>query len=106
MLICDHRFGFKRRDDSGYYCPLCRVSVTLGNNGNELNLDISEDHIVNFDETGYGLQHPLVCRPNLLDCIFNQYLADSEKPDMVPGQYIMRWNYGVEEAEYTLVSED
>ena len=33
MLICDHRFGFKRRDDSGYYCPLCRVSVTLDKGG-------------------------------------------------------------------------
>lgn len=32
-----------------------------------------DSHIIEFDEGGWAIQHPLSCRPNLLDC--NVYRA-------------------------------
>lgn len=47
-------------------------------------------HIVTFDEVGYGLQHPPACRPNLLGCRYNRYLAyDLDEVPELPGRYVM-----------------
>jgi hypothetical protein len=38
-MQCEHKFGFKKRDDTGgYYCPVCRATVILDKNGKELKL--------------------------------------------------------------------
>jgi hypothetical protein len=50
------------------------------------------EHIVEFNATGYGLQHPLSCRPNLLDCEYNVYLASLDEPELEPGRYTMYLN--------------
>lgn len=39
-----------------------------------------------------GLQHPLECRPDLIGCPFNQYLAALAEPDRPPGRYAMAWD--------------
>ena len=49
----------------------------------------AEGHIVTFTETGYGLTHPPSCRPDLIGCWFNRYLADMSQPDEDPGRYRM-----------------
>jgi hypothetical protein len=51
----------------------------------------TDEHIVTFSETGYGLQHPIRCRPNLIGCMFNEWLATQMAPDRDPGQYVMTW---------------
>jgi hypothetical protein len=48
----------------------------------------AEGHVVDFTEDGYGLQHPPSCRPNLIECEFNEYLA-AGCPDVYPGRYSM-----------------
>ena len=53
-------------------------------------------HIVEFTDTGYGLQHPLDCRPDLIGCPFNQYLAGLDEPDRPPGRYVMAWDEAVD----------
>jgi len=53
-----------------------------------------DEHIVEFSETGYGLQHPIRCRPNLLGCQFNEWLASEMGPDEEPGRYLMTWRKG------------
>jgi hypothetical protein len=45
-------------------------------------------HIVEFSTTGYGLQHPVTCRPNLLDCSYEKWLA-ARQPRQKPGRYVM-----------------
>src|ERR1035437_7936571 len=56
-------------------------------------------HIVNFTKDGYGLQHPPSCRPNLIECEFNEYLARFRGTiAILPGRYRMgrsggRWWY-------------
>lgn len=52
----------------------------------------AEGHVVDFTEDGYGLMHPPSCRPNLIGCDFNAYLAERDEPDMPPGRYSMRWS--------------
>lgn len=51
----------------------------------------AEGHVVDFTTTGYGLMHPPSCRPDLLGCDFNSYLASCDEPDLLPGRYSMRW---------------
>lgn len=52
------------------------------------------EHIVTFGETGYGLQHPVSCRPDLIGCVYNEWLAGQMAPDREPGQYLMTWTEG------------
>lgn len=47
----------------------------------------AEGHIVDFSDSGYGLQHPPSCRPDLIGCPINVYLASLDEPDMPPGRY-------------------
>lgn len=49
----------------------------------------AEGHVVTFSETGYGLRHPPSCRPDLIGCQFNAYLARRGEPDEEPGTYQM-----------------
>jgi hypothetical protein len=46
------------------------------------------DHIIDFGETGYGIQHPAPCRPNLLDCPFNGAAQRLDGPPAAPGRYV------------------
>ncbi len=84
-------------DEEGFYTP----TITTVDDGKRL-VDVAtvadaerwqaaeaEGHIVDFTETGYGLQHPPSCRPNLIGCAFNEYLADADGPDREPGRYSM-----------------
>jgi hypothetical protein len=50
-----------------------------------------DEHIVTFSESGYGLEHPIRCRPNLIGCAFNRWLATAAGPDREPGRYVMTW---------------
>ena len=52
----------------------------------------AEGHVVDFTEDGYGLQHPPSCRPDLIGCKFNQWLAGYGEPAMSPGRYRMTWD--------------
>ena len=47
-------------------------------------------HIVDFSATGYGLQHPVECRPDLIGCHVNRYLAGLDAPEEPPGRYVVR----------------
>lgn len=44
-------------------------------------------HVVEFRESGYGLQHPPECRPNLLDCMPDVVLSEQDKAPKLPGRY-------------------
>lgn len=50
-----------------------------------------DEHIVTFTEDGYGLEHPIRCRPNLTGCMLNEWLRTQPGPDREPGRYIMEW---------------
>jgi hypothetical protein len=50
---------------------------------------LSAPHVVEFSRTGYGLQHPISCRPNLIKCQMNRWLAAQRAPAMKPGTYLM-----------------
>ena len=60
-------------------------------------IDLDLEHVVEFDAYGYGLQHPVACRPNLLRCPYNVHLASLDEPAREPGRYVMTfydgWNY-------------
>ena len=49
----------------------------------------AEGHIVTFSASGYGLQHPPSCRPDLIGCKYNRYLASKSEADRRPGRYRM-----------------
>lgn len=52
-----------------------------------------DEHRVEFQESGYGVQHPIECRPDLLGCRFNIWLRDNVGPeDFNPGRYRMDWS--------------
>jgi hypothetical protein len=53
-----------------------------------------DEHFVTFTETGYGLEHPIRCRPDLNGCVFNEWLATQLAPDREPGRYLMTWPEG------------
>lgn len=46
------------------------------------------DHIIDFGETTFGIQHPSPCRPNLLDCPFNGAAQRLDGPPVAPGRYV------------------
>jgi hypothetical protein len=50
---------------------------------------ISEDHLINFTEDGWTLQHPLSCRPNLFTCRVNKLSSEqiTEPPTAGLGTY-------------------
>jgi len=50
-----------------------------------------DEHIVTFTDDGYGLEHPIRCRPNLTGCILNEWLRTQMAPDREPGRYVMEW---------------
>ena len=50
-----------------------------------------DQHVVTFSESGYGLEHPIRCRPNLIGCQLNEWLAWQPAPDREPGRYVMTW---------------
>jgi hypothetical protein len=50
------------------------------------------DHIVDFEEDGYGLQHPLACRPTLLDCPWQKWLSVQAVRPVPVGRYKMNWS--------------
>lgn len=64
---------------------------------------MSEQHIVEFTETSYGLQHPQACRPNLLDCDYHLYLQDTIEPEQLPGRYTMQINQDTEAVDIPYV---
>lgn len=51
------------------------------------------EHYIDFDETGWAIQHPLACRPNLLDCGLHHAItlaaAGWDEPPRPPGRYIV-----------------
>lgn len=49
------------------------------------------EHIVDFTETGFVVQHPLACRPNLLACHYSDAYFDGPLGDE-PGSYRFRFN--------------
>lgn len=54
----------------------------------------AEGHVVKFTATGYGLQHPPSCRPNLIGCKFNRHLNDLNNIPVRPGRYRMTRDEG------------
>lgn len=49
----------------------------------------NEQHVAEFDEHGWGMQHPVGCRPNLLDCRVHRAMqVISEAPGPL-GRYIV-----------------
>lgn len=52
----------------------------------------TDEHIVTFTGTGYGLEHPIDCRPDLIGCVHNEWLASQTAPDRLAGRYVMRWD--------------
>lgn len=44
-------------------------------------------HIVDLREDGWTIQHPLSCRPNLFDCIYNFAAARVLQIGGIPGRY-------------------
>lgn len=48
----------------------------------------NDDHIIDFGDTGFGIQHPAPCRPNLLDCSFQAAAERLDGPPVAPGRYV------------------
>jgi len=46
------------------------------------------DHIIDFSDTGFGIQHPAPCRPNLLNCPFQGAAQRLDGPPIAPGRYV------------------
>ncbi|WP_431977609.1 hypothetical protein [Micromonospora haikouensis] len=57
-------------------------------------LDVGEQrHIVDLRAGGWTLQHPIACRPNLVDCPVNRAAErDLAAPAVVPGRYVVEVN--------------
>lgn len=51
----------------------------------------ADAHIVTFSRSGYGLQHLIECRPDLIGCHLNEWLASELAPAREPGRYAMEW---------------
>jgi hypothetical protein len=67
------------------------TALALMEDGKRWQAAEAEGHIVTFTRTGYGLQHPPSCRPDLNGCRFNRHLAVASGPAKKPGRYSMRW---------------
>ena len=63
----------------------------------------AEGHVVDFTDDGYGLQHPPSCRPDLIGCRVNQYLASRGYPEEDPGRYRITLHKG--HAEYARLAD-
>jgi hypothetical protein len=48
----------------------------------------TNDHIINFGDSGFGIQHPAPCRPNLLACPFQAAAQRLDGPPVAPGRYV------------------
>lgn len=48
----------------------------------------NDDHIIDFGDTGFGIQHPASCRPNLLVCPFQAAAQRLDGPPVAPGRYV------------------
>ncbi len=48
----------------------------------------TNDHIIEFTETGFGIQHPAPCRPNLLGCPLQAAAQRLDGPPVAPGRYV------------------
>lgn len=49
----------------------------------------NDDHIIDFSDTGFGIQHPAPCRPNLLGCPFQAAAQRLDGPHApAPGRYV------------------
>lgn len=44
-------------------------------------------HVIDLREDGWTIQHPLSCRPNLFDCIYNMAAATLVSAGPRPGRY-------------------
>lgn len=49
-------------------------------------------HVVEFGPDGYGLQHPLSCRPDLLACPMDEMMRSFDGPPRKPGRYLAWFN--------------
>jgi hypothetical protein len=62
---------------------------------------IDRRHIADLRPDGYGLQHPLACRPNLLDCPVERACRALDHPLVdEPGRYVVDVTPG---GEFTIV---
>lgn len=80
--------------------------ASLESDGKRWRAAEAEGHVVDFSETGYGLQHPPSCRPDLINCEYNLWLAAADGPEREPGSYQIRlMGSGVfEQAQYVAIS--
>lgn len=44
-------------------------------------------HVINLREDGFTIMHPLSCRPNLFDCIYNYEARQISAGTYEPGRY-------------------
>ena len=69
-------------------------------------------HIIDFDEQGWAIQHPVECRPQLLDCPVNRAMMFvSRPPTEGEGRYYVSMDeedhlYFVASARLTELEED
>jgi hypothetical protein len=49
-----------------------------------------ERHLVNLTETGWTIKHPMICRPHLFTCPFNNVMPPAYDPSIPTGVYVGR----------------
>ena len=64
----------------------------LAEDGRKWRTAEAEGHVVTFSETGYGLMHPPSCRPDLIGCHYNEWLAGLGYAEEEPGHYRMTFH--------------
>lgn len=65
-----------------------KILTWLDEHGWQL-IELGDRHVVEVRESGYGLQHPARCRPNLIDCPYNRWMHEQPVPPQPPGRYYM-----------------
>jgi hypothetical protein len=63
-------------------------------------------HVIEVREEGYGLMHPIQCRPHLLDCPVQKACAAMWEPPAVPGRYTISLTLGGEVVIGDLTEEE
>lgn len=65
-------------------------------------------HVVEFRDSGWSMQHPLACRPNLLDCEIHSVVSHDMDKATGPPAPLGRYYVRIEEGEpvYTSVPAD
>lgn len=53
----------------------------------KLEVTLDGSHVVKFDDGGWGLQHPVECRPDLFACPINRLLQMLDGPPVPFGYY-------------------